>query len=311
MAVEDGVADDEIGEEIDWERLLDNIPEDLTPFDDDPSDPSDNPFSLSIGEIEQLLMEDDKDDGRGEKDQPPLDFSSDLVSEFLLDSPAPDPDRSAPQVVNDAGPNNSNSSSPSSATSEDGSSSDKNNARPRSDDNNNGNRNDPISKKQQRQLRNRDAAVRSRERRKMYVRDLELKSRYLEGECRRLGMLLQCCFAENQALRLSLQNAKAFDASVTKQESAVLLLESLLLGSLLWLLAIICLPILLGQLQFTLGAVLLESGDKKNLESQVPRKAKSNVFGFQVFPSLTILSKRCKASRKRMKRSSLILHVLA
>lgn len=77
-----------------------------------------------------------------------------------------------------------------------------------------------------RQLRNRDAALRSRERKKMYVKDLEMKSRYLEGECRRLGRLLQCCFAENQALRLSLQNQPPFGcgASVAKQESAVLLL---------------------------------------------------------------------------------------
>lgn len=58
----------------------------------------------------------------------------------------------------------------------------------------------------------------------MYVRDLELKSRYLEGECRRLGHLLQCCYAENQALRLSLHSGSAFGASATKQESAVLLL---------------------------------------------------------------------------------------
>ncbi len=58
----------------------------------------------------------------------------------------------------------------------------------------------------------------------MYVRDLELKSRYLEGECRRLGHLLQCCYSENQALRLSLQSGNAFGASMTKQESAVLLL---------------------------------------------------------------------------------------
>ena len=66
--------------------------------------------------------------------------------------------------------------------------------------------------------------MRSRERKKTYVRDLELKSRYLESECRRLGHLLQCCFAENQTLRLHLQNEKAFGASVTKQESAVLLM---------------------------------------------------------------------------------------
>ncbi|MBA0692433.1 hypothetical protein Goari_009994, partial [Gossypium aridum] len=53
-------------------------------------------------------------------------------------------------------------------------------------------------------LRNRDAAVRSRERKKMYVKDLEMKSRYLEGECRRLSRVLQCFIAENQALRLTL-----------------------------------------------------------------------------------------------------------
>lgn len=75
-----------------------------------------------------------------------------------------------------------------------------------------------------RQMRNRDAAVRSRERKKMYVRDLEMKSKYYEAECKRLGILLQCCLAENQALRLSFHNSQAFDASRTKQESAVLLL---------------------------------------------------------------------------------------
>lgn len=75
-----------------------------------------------------------------------------------------------------------------------------------------------------RQMRNRDAAVRSRERKKMYVKDLEMKSRYLEGECRRLWHLLHCCYAENHALRLCLQSSSAFGASRTKQESAVLLL---------------------------------------------------------------------------------------
>lgn len=75
-----------------------------------------------------------------------------------------------------------------------------------------------------RQERNRDAALRSRERKKLYVKDLEMKSRYFEGECKRLGMLLNCVIAENQALRISLNGSKAFDASMTKQESAVLLL---------------------------------------------------------------------------------------
>ena len=73
-------------------------------------------------------------------------------------------------------------------------------------------------------MRNRDAAVRSRERKKLHVKNLEMKSRYYEGECRRLGHLLQCCFAENHALRLCLQARGACNASMTKQESAVLLL---------------------------------------------------------------------------------------
>ncbi|MBA0740469.1 hypothetical protein Gogos_013670 [Gossypium gossypioides] len=49
-------------------------------------------------------------------------------------------------------------------------------------------------------LRNRDAVVRSRDRKKMYVKDFEMKSRYLEGECRRLSHVLQCFIAKNQAL---------------------------------------------------------------------------------------------------------------
>lgn len=66
--------------------------------------------------------------------------------------------------------------------------------------------------------------MRSRERKKLYVRDLELKSRYFESECKRLGFVLQCCLAENQALRFSLQNSSANGVPMTKQESAVLLL---------------------------------------------------------------------------------------
>ncbi|MFQ6668390.1 hypothetical protein Gotur_034060 [Gossypium turneri] len=51
-------------------------------------------------------------------------------------------------------------------------------------------------------LRNRDAVVRSRERKKMYVKDFEMKSRYLEGECKRLSHVFQCFIAENQALQI-------------------------------------------------------------------------------------------------------------
>ncbi|MBA0762117.1 hypothetical protein Gotri_024666 [Gossypium trilobum] len=37
---------------------------------------------------------------------------------------------------------------------------------------------------------------------KMYVKDLEMKSRYLEGECRRLSHVIQCFIAENQTLQI-------------------------------------------------------------------------------------------------------------
>ncbi|CAL5331934.1 unnamed protein product [Camellia sinensis] len=293
---ENGIA---VGQ-IDWEHMLDNIvPEDLNLFDPSLilSDMSDSPpdsLCLSIGEIEQMLMMENDNE---------VQFSNDFLSEFLLDSPL-QTDHSA-EVV-DLHLNTSSSSSP-----------EEHEARHKVDDlphnninnNNNGDANDDtVSKKRQRQLRNRDAAVRSRERKKMYVKDLEIKSRYLEGECRRLGRLLQCCFAENEALRLSLQNAKAFDASMTKQESAVLLLESLLLGSLLWFLGIVCLLILPRSLQSSLEAVSPQNVDKKSRVSQAPRRPESKLLRLKVFQSFMVC-KRCKASRSRMKPSLLILEV--
>ncbi|KAL1185695.1 hypothetical protein V6Z11_A01G130300 [Gossypium hirsutum] len=60
----------------------------------------------------------------------------------------------------------------------------------------------PFLKKQRRQLRNIYAIVRSMERKKMYVKDLKMKSRYLEWECRGLSRMLQCFIAENQALQI-------------------------------------------------------------------------------------------------------------
>ncbi|GJX13791.1 bZIP transcription factor 60 [Tanacetum coccineum] len=88
---------------------------------------------------------------------------------------------------------------------------------------------DPLTKKRKRQLRNKDAALRSRERKKSYVKELEMKSRYYEEECRRLGSVLQCFMAENQALRFSLHssNLTSNTTSITKQESAVLFLGML------------------------------------------------------------------------------------
>ncbi|GKB94690.1 bZIP transcription factor 60, partial [Tanacetum coccineum] len=78
------------------------------------------------------------------------------------------------------------------------------------------------------QLRNKDAALRSRERKKSYVKELEMKSKYYEEECRRLESVLQCFMAENQALRFSLHssNLTSNTTSITKQESVVLFLAA-------------------------------------------------------------------------------------
>ncbi|KAK9129137.1 hypothetical protein Sjap_009624 [Stephania japonica] len=161
---------------------------------------------------------------------------------------------------------------------------------------------DQISKKLKRQIRNRDAALRSRERKKMYVKDLEMKSIYLEGECMRLQRLLQCCAAENHALHLQLLNSKAGVASPSKQESAVLLLESLLLGSLLWLVGIVCLSPLPGLLCPALEAAP-SMGEKDreivDLVEQV-RGAKNDRVGLGTL-RLFFKCKQCKATRGRMK----------
>ncbi|KAK8936812.1 bZIP transcription factor 60 [Platanthera zijinensis] len=70
-------------------------------------------------------------------------------------------------------------------------------------------------------MRNRESAIKSRERKKMYTKDLEMKSKYLESECRRLDNLLRCYMVENSVLRQSLQFQKEriCGASMAKQEN--------------------------------------------------------------------------------------------
>lgn len=58
----------------------------------------------------------------------------------------------------------------------------------------------------------------------MYVKDLEMKSKFYEAECRRLEWVLQCLRAENHALHFSLHTNRQAYGTSTKQESAVLLL---------------------------------------------------------------------------------------
>lgn len=157
---------------------------------------------------------------------------------------------------------------------------------------------DPLSKKRKRQLRNRDAAMRSRERKKIYVKDLEMKSRYMEAECRRLGRLLQCCYAENQMLRISL--GSAYGASVAKPESAVLLLESLLLVSLVWLMVNMCLLPLPKMPLLSQDAVPQGNGERKELESAATNGKRTKVTELWLTYSF-MKSKRCRGSRIKMK----------
>ncbi|KAL8161077.1 hypothetical protein V2J09_012566 [Rumex salicifolius] len=152
---------------------------------------------------------------------------------------------------------------------------------------------DCLSKKQLRKLKNKDAAVRSRERRKTYVKELEMKSKYMEAECRRLDRLLQCCYAENHMLRVSLHSATAFSGCMAKAESAVLLSESLLLGSLLWLLVTVC---LLPQPKEAASP----QNANKDLELLPQRRSKGRKLT-QLWVPPSFLSKRCSSSRTKMK----------
>ncbi|XP_061337341.1 bZIP transcription factor 60 [Gastrolobium bilobum] len=265
---------DGIGEDpLDWEAFLDHLPEfEIDDFflEDTPvevaaaDDPSPNP---SLSEIENLLMADaDVIPGTPSSKS---DYDK-LLAEILVEPSAESEDGSTP----------SDKDRVDAATPEDDA-------------------DEPEVKKLRRQMRNRDAAVRSRERKKSYVKDLEMKSKFFEGECRRLGHLLQCCYAENHALRFSLQSRGAFGASMTKQESAVLLLESLLLGSLLRFMGIMCqfsLPLILW-LTVVLPRENMEQKGLRRVGRKGPESKISDYFRLQSF----VKSRRCRASRTKMK----------
>ncbi|XP_065882163.1 bZIP transcription factor 60 [Euphorbia lathyris] len=276
-------------EHLDFENLFDgstDISPSVVPESsclENLSNPSPDSVSSWIGEVENMLM---MDDDAGEHSQH---FADDFLADLLVDSP--------PGVSGDVVVDTCTDKETSSSDNGDGGVSLTGKEREKvvndgadvekdSED-----ADDPISKKQRRQLRNRDAAVRSRERKKMHVKDLEMKSKYFEGECRRLGRLLQCCISENQALRLAIQNGNAYGVTSTKQESAVLLLESLLLGSLLWFLGIMCLFNLPILPQSTPVAVLLRNLEKKERERGVGSKPETGSF---------MKGRRCKAWRRKM-----------
>ncbi|KAE8682039.1 Pyrophosphate--fructose 6-phosphate 1-phosphotransferase subunit alpha [Hibiscus syriacus] len=265
-------------EEINWDTLFleADFPDfgDILQNDQGPeTEASPQPFSTEnrdleqavsswMGEIEKALMEDDHSLDRAET-QPASD--DDFFADLLADSPPSGGGGVAVEGVDFRKQNQAHTDA---------------------------DKDDPVVKKQRRQLRNRDAAVRSRERKKIYVKDLEMKSRYLEGECRRLSHMLQFFIAENQALRLTLHKGGTFDASSGKQESAVLLLESLLLGSLLWFLGIMC----LFALPTLPKSVPLANEETRSPERVAPRGVESNPVR-----TTFMKSRRCKASREKLK----------
>eukprot|EP00262_Sarcandra_glabra_P004611 TRINITY_DN1573_c0_g1_i4.p1 TRINITY_DN1573_c0_g1~~TRINITY_DN1573_c0_g1_i4.p1 ORF type:complete len:320 (-),score=61.56 TRINITY_DN1573_c0_g1_i4:142-1101(-) len=290
-------------DEIDWENLLQNIPESMDLLTDDlylstdtlfedRSQRSSEPSPVSdfhcIGEIEHFLLEEDKEMEENQE------FSENFFSEYLLD--VSDDGSSETRVTNDDNMDpKANSSGESEA---------KEKSHADAWEVSNGGDEDLVSKKRKRQMRNRDSAMKSRERKKMYVRDLEMKSKFLEGECRRLGNILQSYVMENQALHHILQKTRpSGGVSSTKQESAVLSLESLLLGSLFWLVSIVCLLFLDGHNQAAvLGKVGSVGGSKiqeVELGAQGLRETRNDKLRFW----LVSMGRRCKATRTKMRLS--------
>ncbi|CAM8917332.1 unnamed protein product [Rhodiola kirilowii] len=282
---------------FDVEHAFDSDPGMMNLVDDRVSSPAEGILRQStdsipswIGDIENILMNDDDVNDNGQlEDDVNRSYFDEFLSDILLDVPAD---------VSDVQLSPADEKSPQSDVSDSNGGSEKETSAAHADAKGDEDGDDPNSKKRKRQLRNKDAALRSRERKKMYVKDLELKSRYLEGECRRLGRLLQCCYAENQDLRFRLHVGNgAAGAAVTKQESAVLLLESLLLGSLFWFLGIICL--------FHLPKLHCSNKERVGTGKNDPRsvhlrRVENNIIRSLNFGTL-VNSRRCRALRTKMK----------
>ncbi|TVU32911.1 hypothetical protein EJB05_24676, partial [Eragrostis curvula] len=183
---------------------------------------------------------------------------------------------------------------------------------------------DPDSKKKMRQVRNKDSAMKSRERKKLYVKDLEMKSKYLEAECCRLSFALQCYAAENMALRQCFLKDRPAGASTAMQESAVLT-ETPPLVSLLWLVSIVCLFLMPGVPNRSL---VVQSGPERdpvklarmvtNGIKMIRRTANSvKMTGMTAnadAPGTSELirhGRRCKGRRARMKFPWLLWHATA
>ncbi|KAK3427370.1 hypothetical protein EUGRSUZ_F03612 [Eucalyptus grandis] len=200
---------DDLALEFDFQSLFDELSPDAAGLLDASDVDASSPGSLSswIGEIEGMLMKDDEEAVAVEPSQEVFDR---FFAGLLVDSPEGGP-AEATDGASDKESNSSDGGGGGGERDEKLVVGDNELSEDADDD-------DPVSKKQRRQLRNKDAAARSRERKRSYVKELEMKSKYMEGECRRLGRLLQCFVAENQALRLNLENGGAYGATMAKQE---------------------------------------------------------------------------------------------
>ncbi|PVH47524.1 hypothetical protein PAHAL_4G080200 [Panicum hallii] len=162
---------------------------------------------------------------------------------------------------------------------------------------------DPVNKKKRRQMRNRDSAMKSRERKKTYIKDLETKSKYLEAECRRLSYALQCYAAENMVLRQSLLKDRPIGAPIAMQESAVLT-ETLPLVSLLWLVSIVCLFLMPGLPNRSPAA---PSSAGRGLGMVAGKTSSENPEILE----LILHGRRCKSTRAKIKLDTLPFHAEA
>ncbi|XP_039807358.1 bZIP transcription factor 50-like isoform X2 [Panicum virgatum] len=163
---------------------------------------------------------------------------------------------------------------------------------------------DPVSKKKKmRKMRNRDSAMKSRERKKTYIKDLETKSKYLEAECRRLSYALQCYAAENMALRQSLLKDRLVGAPTAMQESAVLT-ETLPLVSLLWLVSIVCLFLMPGLPNRSPAA---PSSAGRGLGMVAGKTSSENPEILE----LILHGRRCKGTRAKIKLDTVPFHEVA
>ncbi|KAJ3679018.1 hypothetical protein LUZ60_017029 [Juncus effusus] len=268
--------------------------------------------AASLDDLERFLMSDEAEEGEGEgKEMEERQFFDGLFVDDLVVGNETETESDQAKSSDDGGASTEKGEVDKERDSDDGGASTEKgeiDKERESDD-------DPATKKIKRQMRNRDSAKSSRERKKEYIKELEMKSRYLESECKRLNYALQCFMTENMALRQSMQCKEAasgkgkgkggpHSGDVAMRESAVLLSESRQLGSLHCLVSIMW--SLLLSLLF-LPFPLPTSPRREPVPTLVPRQlvpAPKDPKREIDSDHLYLLRRRCKESRYQMQRNA-------